>query len=298
MSDYVSIERYRELEKENNDLRKTIEKLKDQGDKWFAENNDLRRTIEKLIPIEKYRELEKENIDLRKTIDELKDQGNQSSAEINDLQKTIEKFKEKRDQWFAEMLNFWMKFLQNAGSCDPDLREETTENAKSRHITPKLKVKQTPISINSEITRLFLKAVQNISGKKCDRRLTEMYEIGFWTYPRQEKKQYDHSIQVGPHIFEFRSVTKGHIKLMILKYDDKYLPKYKEGKLEGKRGHWEGKSSFEEAEHSQQISDLHIQASNLIERANVLELENCEIFHDFQDYEILEANFDSNTTTT
>lgn len=214
------------------------------------------------VPIEKYRKLEEENHDLRKTIKELE---------------------EEHDQWSLQILDFWKQFLQNAGSCDPDLREKATENFKKRHITPENRVNQSPIFINSKVTRLFLTAVQETSGKECDQRLTEMYKFGYWT--RKNKQIREHSTCLGPFIFNFQSLAKENIQLIISNYDEKYTPINAEGKLKGKIGHFSDQSSYQ---HAEQINmealsniasgfnefNLHYETSNVIDELNALESKN------------------------
>ena len=184
------------------------------------------------VPIEKYRELEEE---------------------IRVLQKTIAELGIERDQSSLETLNFWKKFLKNAGSCDPesvpDLREKTTERFDDKHMTPKEKVDQTPIFINMKVRRLFLTAVQEISGTECDERLTEMYTNGYWLNEKKKgiyERVRKHSTCLGSLILQFESFGKENMQLIIMKYDKKYTPENKKGKLKGKINHFAGQKSEEE----------------------------------------------------
>ena len=211
------------------------------------------------VPIEKYRELEKENFILRKR---------------------NEKLEEERDQWSVQILDFWKKFLQNAGSCDPNLRGDSTENFQSRHITPLDKVDQNPITINTNVTRLFLTAVQQISGRECDERLSEMYKFGYWT--RKNKQIRKHSTCLGPFIFEFKSLAKENIQMHIYNYDKKFTPINTEGKVRGKINHFADQKPNKVTENIPDFSNfgsdinginLHYETSNVIDELNQLETE-------------------------
>lgn len=128
----------------------------------------------------------------------------------------------KGDQQFALILDFLMKFLRKASSYDPNLSETAKKNFNGRHINAELIVEQNSISIKSEITRLYLTAVQKKAEKMWPKTNSKV-KLRFWTRIRKEIR--DQSAQVGPFILKSHSVEKEHIKLMKVDYDKKNIPK-------------------------------------------------------------------------